>query len=613
MLSYFKPLLFLLLICVQSHAQLLVDKVMPPSANAAALIKYCDHPVGVKSGIPEVTFPLEPLTHEDILIPLSMSYHNIGIKVEEEATWTGLGWHLNAGGVITRIVRGKNDFGLTEKEFKSKAKGYPFEHIKPCFDDCAENENDAFREKVCNGEVDSDPDIFFFDLMGIKGKFLLTPDHRGDAKSIFIKTVSPTNLIFEYVTTTNSWKVKNEMGYTFFFKTREKTETHRNYFDYKSDEQKVLFNYYSELATSAWYLDEVLAPSGARAFFRYDTYPNGDSPYSSNGTHHKMFVNDDDVWDVHYSAYCFPKDVNNVQILSESLFGDIYLKSIRCGEYKVNFIKSDREDIISPAVLDRPRVGGTEYSEFFNVNKGPQKLDAMEIIKNGQLVKKYEFNYSYFNDFVTLGLPRLYKRLKLESIKTIYEDGVAKEDSFSYIEKFGLPSKESHARDLWGYYNGEENIHNMTPSDYFNYSQPEKMFQEEGREKHYSLKYAKEGILKMITYDDGSTKEFLYNHQEFTAISVEISDHFDNNMESSNFTHTASPYIAGGLRVQKIIERNLGVEIFKEFDYRRGNKESGVLSIIHYDHDHNGFGHRTSGNHNVIYNIVNVNEIRRTF
>ena len=326
-----------------------------------------------------------------------------------------------------------------------------------------------------------------------------------------------------------------------------------------------------------------------------------------------MFINDIDVWDVHYSAYCFPDEIDNVQILSESLFGDVYLKSIRCGDFKVEFEKSDRTDMITPAILDRPKVGGTEYSEYFKVEKGPQKLDKIRITRKNKLVLEYHFKYSYFNEYSTVGLARLHKRLRLDELNTVFANGESITESFQYIEKFGLPSKESHARDLWGYFNGEDDIHNITPSDYFNYSQPEKILQEEGREKHYSLKYAKEGVLKRISFSNGSTREYVYDHQEFTNVSTEISDHFENNMVDSNFEHTQKPFISGGLRVQEIVETNPGIEIHLEFDYRKGSRESGVLSIVHYDHDHHGYGHRTSGNHNVIYNKVLVSEVRKTF
>ena len=104
------------------NGQLLTDKVMPPSSNAAAIIKYCDHPVGTKAGIPKIRIPFRTLAGDGVFVPISLNYHSLGVRVEEEATWTGLGWYLNAGGMITRIVRGKNDFGLVEEELNPTAK-----------------------------------------------------------------------------------------------------------------------------------------------------------------------------------------------------------------------------------------------------------------------------------------------------------------------------------------------------------------------------------------------------------------------------------------------------------------------------------------------------------
>lgn len=111
---------FVLLFAFSAKAQLLVDKIIPPSPNAAAIMKYCDHPIGKNSGLQKIRIPIHTIKHDDIILPLNLNYHPIGIKVEEEATWAGLGWHLSAGGVITRIIRGKNDIGIAETDLGTK-------------------------------------------------------------------------------------------------------------------------------------------------------------------------------------------------------------------------------------------------------------------------------------------------------------------------------------------------------------------------------------------------------------------------------------------------------------------------------------------------------------
>lgn len=605
-LIYISIITFVLITTTSSIGicQLRVDKVIPPSFNAAALIKYCDHPVGQEYGIPEINFELAELTNDDIKIPVSLSYHSIGVKVEEEATWVGLGWYLNAGGFITRIIRGENDFGISEFDDLGNAKGYPFEHIKPCFDDCNENENADFHKKVCAGEIDSDPDIFFYDILGVKGKFLLTPDHDPDSESIEIKIVTPKKMTARFYIKKNYWKVTDEEGFQFTFSIREITETFENYFDYKKDSHKLHFlNEYNK-ATSSWYLTEIKSPKGATAIFYYDTDPDGSSGYTSNSAYHRMNINDADVWDLHYSSYCFPDAIENIQIQAENQHNDIYLSSIKCGDYKIRFTKTVQTHMVYKKNDESNEVKNKYRPETFAV-LGPQKLDRIRVTKTGEEISRTNLYYGYFNDHISDESAALFQRLRLDSMVTS-GDNSKNTVRFGYVREPGLPSKESHARDLWGYHNGEEDIHNITPSDFFNYSQPEKVLQDEREAKHYSLDHIKGGVLNKINFDSQKTLEFVYDHQEFYSISDEISGHFSNKMKDSNFQQHHNPYIFGGLRVDKIIETNGSDQVIKSFDYTQDGNESGELVISHYNHNHHGFGHKTSGNHTVKYGSVRV-------
>lgn len=46
---------------------------------------------------------------EPVNLPISLSYHGSGFKVSEVSSSVGLGWTLNAGGIITRSVRVRPD------------------------------------------------------------------------------------------------------------------------------------------------------------------------------------------------------------------------------------------------------------------------------------------------------------------------------------------------------------------------------------------------------------------------------------------------------------------------------------------------------------------------
>ena len=97
-----------------------LPEVMPPSPNAAALGQYADIPVSKYTGVPNIGIPLYTIKSGEIELPISLSYHASGIKVAQEASWVGLGWSLNAGGVITKQVRGLDDF-----ESQPGLDGYP--------------------------------------------------------------------------------------------------------------------------------------------------------------------------------------------------------------------------------------------------------------------------------------------------------------------------------------------------------------------------------------------------------------------------------------------------------------------------------------------------------
>ena len=593
-------LLLVAAISFSSKAQLRIDKVTPPSFNSAALIKYCDHPVGVSYGIPKIKFPIRTLINDDLFVPISLNYHAVGIKVEEEATWAGLGWYLDAGGVITRIIRGENDFGVVDEKDNSSALGYPFEHIKPCLEDCSDNENDAFHQKVCDAEIDSDPDIFFFNILGMKGKFILTPDHKTDQESIDIDIIAPRKMTARYFLKDNHWEVIEERGFRYVFKTREVTTNHNYYLDYKFQSHEAQFDHQTHVATTSWYLDEVTSPKGATAYFKYDLGIDGLSPYYSEGSYQKMNINDQDLWDIHYSSYCFPEDIENVQVNSLNIHRDIYLKSVSSGEYTVEFKKSEQSGIRS-ASGHSSRVHPKMIAGYDR-----QQLDRIEVKKIGKVVSATDLHYSFFKYNEEGELPYVHLRLKLDSMKTV-TDTRTKSMVFEYNELHGLPSKESHARDLWGFYNGENDPSNITPSDFYNYSQPEKLLQEVGKTKHYSLPHIMEGVLKKIRYDGGRVTEYFYDHQEFNSVSDEISGHFSERMKNSNFSHHMEPFLFGGLRIKEIREHfPPKKDLYKDFIYKVNRVEGGQLIISHYSHDHHGYGHHTSGNHTIKYEQVTI-------
>ena len=83
----------------------LLKSVVHPSPQAAAYARYGEYPVDYSTGVPKIEIPLYTLDTGDYQLPISLSYHASGIKVTDVSTPVGLGWVLNAGGVISRTCR----------------------------------------------------------------------------------------------------------------------------------------------------------------------------------------------------------------------------------------------------------------------------------------------------------------------------------------------------------------------------------------------------------------------------------------------------------------------------------------------------------------------------
>src|SRR6185503_15830491 len=101
------------LLCASSlqkaNAQTGSLRVTTPSPTAASLGKYGDVPVSLYTGVPDISIPIFTAKGHTLELPITLRYHASGIRVEEIGGWAGIGWSLDAGGAITRTVRGLAD------------------------------------------------------------------------------------------------------------------------------------------------------------------------------------------------------------------------------------------------------------------------------------------------------------------------------------------------------------------------------------------------------------------------------------------------------------------------------------------------------------------------
>jgi hypothetical protein len=207
---------FLLLFLLFGSNLSLAQNYIPSSADAMGLARFTSIPVSYYTGAAETQIPLAQLKGKELSTSVTLNYNTSGIKVNEIASTVGLGWHLtNAGGLITRVVRGQVD-DLTN--------GF-----------CTSNFSDT------------EPDLFFYNFMGQSGKFIL--DKNGVAVTIPYRNIVIKPGICKSGAT-GAWELIDENGLIYKFGVSS-SERETTTITEKSGSSKTF--------VSSWMLKEVIS------------------------------------------------------------------------------------------------------------------------------------------------------------------------------------------------------------------------------------------------------------------------------------------------------------------------------------------------------------------
>jgi YD repeat-containing protein len=449
--------------------------VQPPP-NAAALGKYADFPVSYFTGVPDISIPIYELKDGEADLPISLSYHASGIRVGEVASWVGLGWALNAGGVILRTVRGAADEGSYSEQgaYGNPApRGYYLDSgLKkfpklPYTDDATglpESYNSGTGLPLTHyaalglgtGVVDGEPDIFTFNFNGHTGKFLFdenrTPHLLKDDNLKIAVNFNGTDFV--------SWTITDENGVEYLF---GQNQNGNNY-------EKVLQQYptpanYGKGPITSWYLNQIIYPNNKDTInFTYtnETYYYADlSPESES-------LSFESVSATSPSPYS-PSDMLNNTLNVATSRSNPPLPTVSSNNgVRLTGISSKNISIIFEA--DNPRKDLANWG---------MELDKIKIYSRvtGQCLKQFRLGYGYFNSpFPRAFDPNSYSysqfcvdslRLKLLSMDEFSGDSsiVKPPYVFSYQDSFYLPRRLSFDQDHWGFSNNSSTPYNryLTP------------------------------------------------------------------------------------------------------------------------------------------------------
>lgn len=420
-----------------------IERIIPPSPNAASLAKYGSIPVGLSTGIPSISIPVYDYSYQDMLnLSVSLSYHAGGIKVDEMASNIGIGWSLFAGGAITRVMKGipdeTNDFGFWNSP------NLPA-------NDYEGNDGDVQYmrryNRISAGDEDSEIDIFSFNFNGISGRFvygknndflMLTQQNLKVERTI--QQVSGDARITKFIIT-------DDRGIKYVFGEVERNTS--NWIAYGPGKR----------VDSAWYLSEIQSPSGLDKITF--TYEASSYMYTISSTL---------SFGVAVAGSNIPAAPASSSNLQQSVAGR-RLKRIDfpTGEYM-----------------------GFTYSSVQRTDlPGDYGLQKIQIVSpNGQKGVKLIQNYSL-------------NRLTLTGVQLTegVSESVIGSYSLEYNNTFSLPDRLSAKQDHWGFFNNNLSS-NLMPAETFTnpiggyYSLP-------GGNRSTDPQRVKAGSISKITYPTG--------------------------------------------------------------------------------------------------------------
>lgn len=502
-----KRLLFAFILCCakgvvfSQNPDIAYPHVSVVSPEAASLAMNIDYPVSLYTGVPNIDIPLYKIDVDGFELPLTLSYHASGIRVDQEASWVGLGWTLDVGARISRVIKNVDDFlenGWDRYHPYCKTGWYDGPSFTYANEDLykmtGEPSDQAWADLRYHLITDSEPDLFFYSLPSCSGKFIF------DKKHLPVLFNKEHNLKVEVSKVGNPARIQltvfDAEGNRYIFHDEEESRLYlaNNALNRNGTNPKDKYDDEARSFTE-W------VPIRIGNTWDMDPGPVDPYPHTSCWCVSEIITNKNKVIDFNYEyemqylptqesceIYNSTKDNKQSKLFtrSKTINKALHLKSISWTGGKVEFKTSNREDIKGSA----------------------KKIDGLTLHNvNGDIVGSVSFHQSYFNDDYEGDYPHVFKRLRLDSLSL---RGVAKGYEFDYFDG-SLPPKNTKNVDYWGYPNGREYGDDYCVGVYVNGTKYK------GVKKNACLEKSQVGTLSKIKYPTGGTSEFTYENHIFST------------------------------------------------------------------------------------------------
>lgn len=459
------------------------------SPEATGLGQFANYPVDISTGVPSINIPLYTIKGSKLELPLSLSYHASGIKIDQESSVVGLGWILNTGGAVSRILRDLADEG--SNGFITSGNSLPDYNSVENLQGAGTIGTNTYLKSAFYG-IDKEPDVFSINANGLNADFFLN-----NTASFLTSEMGQLKLdvrLFE-----NLIIVKDSYGNIYRFgkdsngnTAVEKTTPEYGVYNREPNSDGTTQSSYN----SSWFLTEIISNDGSDTIrFTYKKYYYHDYKII-NSTRYKL--NQLGLSTLDYFGVNF--DNLRLTSLKTDIFGMCILDSI-CffdGYVKLEY-ENDRQDMTNwEGQLSRPRLTLLSVKNM-----------------NDERILKISFDNNFYFERVGNGFDiargeiavERRKALQLRAVKFWDRNGnFIHQYQFQYDPK-PLPPRNTTSQDFWGYYNGMNN-ESLIPNNFFTYNSLGKPIYLGNRQSDFNFMRA--ASLTKIIYPGGGYTVYEY-------------------------------------------------------------------------------------------------------
>lgn len=495
-----------------------VEKTSIANPEQSNLLKFTNIQPGSHTGVMGYSIPIYEIRGKGFSLPISLSYHGMGIKVDEQASSVGLGWSLNAGGVsLSQETRGGSDLGAIQQIT-------PIDPITFNPDPFYNNEqqggyfdttSDYWKAMGMTGlstplmdgtpHLELSPDYFSYSLLNNSGKFIIDNSNkkhtipkdnirfRSDGgKEVLIDSqgieYTFKSYVMGYNLTIGGESSSGDLHYGYIIESIFNPQTQETInFEYQKVKYRTVSSYSVNIKKRAMY-----------------------NSFTDCGGHNAL------TGSVTYAE--------NVE------FPEYILKKISYNDTEVLFIYDDNGRLDMNGIAANNK-GGVILKDII-----VQKKNAGQ---NDTPLRKYKLTTDYFisnpenndtylmmnNSYFGITSDTQFYRLKLKKVEELMSEI---EYQFEYHETYNgktLPPRFSYKTDYWGMFNGVDNTSPFSEGEYFSLEGDKVYF--EGGKKMPDLNYAQLGTLKKIILPTGGSQEFEYELDDFRNLD------FDDDLNSA--------------------------------------------------------------------------------